>query len=86
MHKAHNNILVVPFPEVTRLVDPESTDMRDVTLFVERKNSLWVSIEDVNWLVQNLYAEHKLKGVQRVVPDDPGPGGAVGKPEPAALT
>ena len=84
-HQAHNNILVVSFPEVTRLVDPEGTDMRDVTLFVERKNSIWLSMGDVDWLVHNLYAEHKLKGVQLVAPDDPGPGGAFGHPEPATL-
>ena len=38
--------------------------------------TIWLSIDDVDWAMKYLYAQYMLKSVQVLPDDDPGPSGA----------
>ena len=60
---------------------PNSIETRLVRLYAVSKREIWMHIDDVNWAVKYLYAQHMLKGVAAVSPDDVGPSGAAAVPE-----
>ena len=55
-------------------VDPNGTKRRNVSVYVEDRKTIWLSIDDVAWAVQYLYTQNQLKGIPIVAANDAGPG------------
>ena len=55
-------------------VDLDSTKRRNVSVYVEDRKTIWLSIDDVAWVVQYLYTQNQLKGIPMVAANDAGPG------------
>ena len=55
-------------------VDPKCTQMRPVKLFIEDRQKVWLSIDDVEWALTYLFTQNQLKGVPLLCDDDAGPG------------
>ena len=51
-----------------------SETMREVRLFLEGNQKLWIHWADVEWLVRSLWVNWQLKGVPNVPGEDKGPG------------
>ena len=51
-----------------------SEGMREVRLFLEGNQKLWIHWEDIEWLVRSLWVNCQLKGVPNVPGEDKGPG------------
>ena len=75
MNKARGNLGLVPFPVTCPEADPNCQETRTISLYVEKRQQTWLSIADVDWAVQYLYAQHVLKGVAFVSDDCVGPCG-----------
>ena len=58
-------------------VDPTCTQMRPVKLFITDRITVWMSIDDVGWVVRYLFTQNQLKGVPLVDDNDAGPGAVV---------
>ena len=65
-------------------VDPNGTKRRNVSVYVEDRKTIWLSIDDVAWAVQYLYTQNQLKGIPMVAANDAGPG-APPPPPPLAI-
>jgi hypothetical protein len=65
-------------------VDPTGTKRRNVSVYVEDRKTIWISIDDVAWAVQYLYTQNQLKGIPMVAANDAGPG-APPPPPPLAI-
>ena len=63
------------FPSKCPEAHPDCETTQTVTVFVESRQKIWLSIDDVPWAVEYMHEQHKLKGVIAVDPDDVGPGG-----------
>ena len=63
-------------------VDPNSTNRRNASVYVEDRKTIWLSIDDVAWAVQYLYTQNQLKGIPMVAANDAGPGAP---PPPLAI-
>ena len=70
------NICILTVNVATRCpeVDPKCTRMRPAKLFIEGRQKVWLSIDDVEWALTYLFAQNQLKGVPLVCDDDAGPG------------
>lgn len=55
-------------------VDPTGKARRIVSVYVEDRVKIWLSIDDVAWAVKYLFTQHQLKGIPLVAANDPGPG------------
>ena len=51
-----------------------SETMREVRLFLEGNQKLWIHWADVEWLLRSLWVNWQLKGVPNVPGEDKGPG------------
>ena len=58
-------------------IDPKCKQMRPVTLFIEDRITLWLSLDDLPWAIKYLFDQNQLKGVPVVDDGDVGPGAAV---------
>ena len=65
-------------------VDPTGTKRRNVSVYVEDRKTIWISIDDVAWAVHYLYTQSHLKGIPMVAANDAGPG-APPPPPPLAI-
>jgi hypothetical protein len=71
---------VAELPETCRELDPKCKKMRSVTLFLEDRKKIWLALEDVNWAIKNLCAQHALRGVEFVPGYSTGPRGTAESP------
>jgi len=55
-------------------IDPTGTKLRTVTVYVQDRLQIWLSVDDVAWAVEYLYKQNSLKGIPVVAADDAGPG------------
>ena len=51
-----------------------SESMREVRLFLEGNQKLWIHWADIEWLVRSLWINFQLKDVPNVAGEDQGPG------------
>ena len=63
------------FPSQCLEAYPNCMSTRTITVFVETRCKIWLSIEDVPWAIEYMHEQHTLKGVIAVDPEDVGPGG-----------
>ena len=63
------------FPTKCLEAHPDCETTQTITVFVESRQKIWLSIEDVPWAIEYMHEQHKLKGVIAVDPEDVGPGG-----------
>ena len=77
-YKTNNKgkVVTVPLPARCAEEDAHCQDVRDVTLFIADRKSVWVSLRDLAWVVQILFVQNQLKGVPLIPADSAGPGGA----------
>ena len=61
--RAKNKITAVQMPERERSTYPDCKQTRQVHLLATSTNSLWLAVEDVEWLVLWLADEHRSGGV-----------------------
>ena len=66
-------IIAVSMPQRARETGIDEGD-RMVRLLVENRVKLWLCRDDADWALTYLRDQLELKGVQRVAPDDRGPG------------
>ena len=66
-------IIAVSMPQRARETGIDEGD-RMVRLLVENRVKLWLCRDDADWALKYLRDQLELKGVQRVAPDDRGPG------------
>ena len=52
---------------------PGYSDRRRISILLLDHQTIWLSIDDVDWAVKYLYAQFQLMGVPVVEPEDPGP-------------
>ena len=52
---------------------PGNKETRCISLLILDHQTVWLSIDDVDWAVKYLYAQFQLMGVPVVEPEDPGP-------------
>ena len=71
---AKHCITTIDMPYECPEVDPNKTKMRTLSVYVEDRKTIWLSIDDVEWVVQYLYTQNQLKGVPVVAANDAGPG------------
>ena len=57
--RAKNKIIAVQLPERERSTYPDCNQTRQVHLLAVSTNSLWLAVEDVEWLVLWLADEHR---------------------------
>ena len=55
-------------------VDPNSRKKTNVPVYVEDRKTIWLSIDDVAWVVQYLYTQNQLTGIPTVAASDAGLG------------
>ena len=58
---------------------PTNKETRCISLLMLDHQTIWLSIDDVDWVVKYLYAQYMLKSIQVLPDDDPGPCGAVAR-------
>ena len=63
-------------------VDPNGTKRRNVPVYVEGRKTIWLSIDDVAWVVQYVYTQNQLKAIPMVAANDAGFGAP---PPPLAI-
>ena len=71
---ANNCIVTVNMASRCAEVDPTCTQMRPVKLYIEDRQKIWLSLDDVEWALKYLFTQNQLKGVPLVGEDDAGPG------------
>ena len=71
--RARNQIVAVSMPAQCPEEDRHCTEYRSVTLHIQARNQIWVSIDDVEWVVRYLWMQYQLRGVHTVADDDVGP-------------
>ena len=54
----------------------DAPNQRKVSVFVEGNGMLWLHSDDLEWLIQFLVIQQRLKGVPAVAEDDEGPDAA----------
>ena len=71
-------------PEVAKELNPHSTETREVTCYVQSTwhKQVFISLEDVPWLVRMLHDQAKLGGVP-LIHTDPSDGGEEKTPKKA---
>ena len=67
-----NQTIVVHMPAEAPETNPNA-DLVPIRLHVIDRRSVWIHIDDVEWAVKYLFAQHELKGVHHVDPMDQGP-------------
>ena len=55
--------------------DPQCTELRTISVYIEGRMQIWLDLEDVEWAVSYLYVQNLLKGVPMIPDDSTGPGG-----------
>ena len=70
---AKNKVLTVDRREVAEEADPNNEALRKILLLIQDRRSVWIPIEDVDWLVKYMFAQNRLKGVKHVTADSTGP-------------
>ena len=75
-HKTGGRVLSCEFPLECPEANPGCKEKRVARLFVERKNRIWLHLDDVDWALKYMYAQYVLQGVPHVSPDDAGPSAA----------
>ena len=55
---------------------PGNKETRCISLLILDHQTVWLSIDDVDWAIKYLYAQYMLKNVAVVLPSDTGPSGA----------
>ena len=73
LNQARDKLVLVPMPVICPEADPNCQETRTISLYVEKRQQTWLSIADVDWAVQYLYAQFKLKGVESVSPQSAAP-------------
>jgi hypothetical protein len=71
---AKNCISTFDMPYECPEIDPTGTKLRTVTVYVQDRLQIWLSVDDVAWAVEYLYKQNSLKGIPVVAADDAGPG------------
>ena len=71
---AKHCISTLDMPSECHEVDPNGTKIRTVTVYVQDRKQIWLSVDDVAWAVEYLYKQNSLKGIPVVAADDAGPG------------
>ena len=61
-------------PVRCREEDPNCTEVRKISVYIEDRKQIWLDLADVEWAVQYLYIQNLLKGVPLVPDDSTGPG------------
>ena len=72
-NRARNQIVTVSMPVRCPEEDPHCTEYRDVSLHIKDRRTVWLAIEDVQWAVQYMLGQYRLRGVAVVADDDEGP-------------
>ena len=70
---AKNRMLTVAAPAISPEEDPQSTQTREITLYVVGRKQVWLHLDDVDWAVRYLFMQYSLKGVPVVPADSMGP-------------
>ena len=58
---------------------PNNTATRRISLLMLDHQTIWLSIDDVDWAIKYLYAQYALKNVRVLADDDSGPCGPVAR-------
>ena len=72
-HRNKHKIVSLDFPTVCPEAYPGNTDRRRISILLLDHQTIWLSIDDVDWAVKYLYAQFQLMGVPVVEPAAPGP-------------
>ena len=71
---AKHCITSIDMPYECPEVGPNTTKITTVSVYVEDRKTIWLSIDDVEWALTYLFTQNQLKGVPLVDDDDAGPG------------
>ena len=71
-NRARNQIVTVSMPAVCPEEDRHCKVKRNVKLRITDRRTIWLSIDDVEWMVRYLFVQNQLRGVA-TVDDDEGP-------------
>ena len=66
-------VVMYTLPDVCPEAFPANTGTRQISCLLMDHQFVWLSLEDVDWAIKYLYAQHQLQGVHVLAPDDPGP-------------
>ena len=58
---------------------PTNKATRRISLLMLDHQTIWLSIDDVDWAIKYLYAQYALKNVRVLADDDSGPSGPVAR-------
>ena len=58
---------------------PGNKETRCISLLILDHQTIWLSIDDVDWAIKYLYAQYALKNVRALADDDSGPCGPVAR-------
>jgi hypothetical protein len=74
-----DTIMVVPMPERAPEMGIDA-GIRHVQLYCEDRKTIWLCTKDADWALQYLRDQLDCKGVQKIAPDDRGPGAGPAPP------